>query len=111
MIAGEFFDAGFGKISASRIAQQGRTIKRAEPFQQPLRQRTFIEEIAHQDALDGRRAGPGAELSPQLSQHAQKACKEDMLLQQCAKFLHQRAQAIGLHGGDELKEHQPLAEQ
>jgi hypothetical protein len=54
---------------------------------------------------------PKAELSPQLSQHAEKARKKDMLLQQFAKFLYQRAQPIGPHGGDERKEHQPLAEQ
>lgn len=50
-----------------------------------------------------------AKLSPQLSQHAQKACTEDRLLPQCATFVHQRAQPIGPPGGDARTGPQPLA--
>src|SRR5262245_13055038 len=51
------------------------------------------------------------EASPQLSNYAQNAGKQDMLLEQCSEFFGQGAQAIFPHLGNECKEHQTLAEE
>src|SRR5918999_5108260 len=51
------------------------------------------------------------EASPQLSNYAQNASQQDMLLEQCAEFRGQSAQAIFPHMGNEFKEQQTLAEE
>ena len=55
--------------------------------------------------------GSYPEASPQLSNYAQNAGKQDMILEQFSEFFGQGAQAIFPHLGNEFKEHQTLAEE